>query len=172
MKWMGRIFQNPWDQEKTLDKIKRNCAQSYTIFQGGTLSQEVRHCQRRGSSNSFDTVSLYHTVSLYAGKPYLTVTYESVLILTILHHIVCMGTTVFLARVVGCPEVSHDMRIWNTDIVHGAGRENDREYSAGYIFSWTHGQMHINSPALFVKYTFNLTLIKQPPPPPPKKKKI
>ena len=63
--------------------------------------------------------------------------------------------------VVGHPEVSRDMRIWNTDIVHGAGRKNDREYSAGYIFSWTHGQTLINSPALFVKYTFNVTLIKQ-----------
>ena len=62
---------------------------------------------------------------------------------------------------VGRTEVLRDMRIWNTDIVHGAGRENDREYSAGYIFSWTHGQALINSSALCVKYTFNVTLIKQ-----------
>ena len=42
----------------------------------------MRHCQRTGSSNSFDTVLLYHTVSR-AGKHYLTGFYESVLILTV-----------------------------------------------------------------------------------------
>ena len=63
------------------------CAESDTVFQHRTLSRTVRHCQTRGSSISFDTVSPYHTVSC-AGKLYHTVFYESVLIFTILNHIV------------------------------------------------------------------------------------
>ena len=38
----------------------------------------------------FDAVSLYHTVSR-AGKRYFSASYESVLILTILHHLVLEG---------------------------------------------------------------------------------
>ena len=60
---------------------------SDAVFQYGTLSRNVRHCQTQSSSNSFDAVSLYHTVS-HARKRYFTASYESVLILTILHYIV------------------------------------------------------------------------------------
>ena len=70
-----------------MDEIRNNRAKSDTVFQRGTLSRNVRHCQRPSSSNSFDAVSLYHTVSR-AGKRYFTGSYESVLILIILHRIV------------------------------------------------------------------------------------
>ena len=72
---------------KYVDTIRYHHAKSDTVFQCRTLSWKVRHCQTRGSSNSFHSFSLYHIVSC-AGKRYLTVTYESVLIVTILHHIV------------------------------------------------------------------------------------
>ena len=75
-------------QSNTIDRIRNHDAKSDTVFQHGTLSRNVRHCQMRSLSNSFDAVSLYHTVFLN-GKRYFTVSYESVLILTILDHIVC-----------------------------------------------------------------------------------
>ena len=78
-------------QSNTIDTIRYHGAKSDSVFQHRTLSWKVRDCQTRGSSSSFDTVSLYHTVSC-AGKPCLAVTYESVLILAILHHIVLRGS--------------------------------------------------------------------------------
>ena len=77
-------------QRNTLGRIRYHRAKLDTIFQRRTLSRNVRHCQTQTSSNSFDAVSLYHTVSL-AEKRYFTASYESVLVLTILHHIVGVG---------------------------------------------------------------------------------
>ena len=84
---MGSIFQDSWHKENTIGRIRYHRAKSDTVFQHRTLLRNVRHCQIQSSSNSFDAVSLYHTVSR-AGKCYFTASYESVLILTILHHIV------------------------------------------------------------------------------------
>ena len=72
-------------QSNTIDRIRSHRTKSDTVFQHGTLSQNMRHCQTRSSSNSFDAVSLYDTMSR-TGKCYFTESYESVLILTILHH--------------------------------------------------------------------------------------
>ena len=77
-------------QSNTIDRIENHRAKSDTIFQHRTLPRNVRHCQTRSSSNLFDAVSLYHTVSR-AGKRYFSASYESVLILTILHHLVLEG---------------------------------------------------------------------------------
>ena len=74
-------------QPNTIDRIRNHDAKSDTLFQRGTLSRNVRHCQPRSLSNLFDAVSFYHTV-FRTGKCCFTVSYESVLILTILHHIV------------------------------------------------------------------------------------
>ena len=73
-------------QSDTIYRI-RNRAKSNTVFQRGTLSRNVRHCHTGSSSDLFDTVSLWHTVSC-TGKCYFAASYGSVLILTILHHIV------------------------------------------------------------------------------------
>ena len=73
-------------RRKTIGRVRYRGARSDTVFQRRTLSRNVRHCEIRSSSNSFDTVSLYHTVPR-AGKRYFTGCYESVLIITILHYI-------------------------------------------------------------------------------------
>ena len=66
-------------QSNTIDTISyhRKTSVEYCC---DTVKQEVHQIR-------FYTVLLYHTVSR-AGVCYLTMTYESVLILTILHHIV------------------------------------------------------------------------------------
>ena len=48
----------------------------------------MKHCQTRGSTNSFATVSLCHTESCTGKRYSLTTFYESVPILIIPHHIV------------------------------------------------------------------------------------
>ena len=80
-------------RHKTIKYSKYNQISSHKIRHCLSMSNiailpwNMKHCQTRGSSNSFHTFSLYHIVSC-TGKCYLTVTSESVLILTILHHIV------------------------------------------------------------------------------------
>ena len=45
-------------QSITIDRIRYHCIKSDTVFQHGTLSQNVRHDQTQSSSNSFDAVSI------------------------------------------------------------------------------------------------------------------
>ena len=45
-------------QRNTIDRIRYHRTKSDAVFQRGTLSQNVRHCQTRSSSNSLDAVSL------------------------------------------------------------------------------------------------------------------
>ena len=99
-----------WNEPLDFFRIRVNATPLSTTFWNGpkwngTISYSceqglMRHCQTRGSSNLFDTVSLYRIVSR-ARKYNLTVAYESVLILIILHHIVIVASTRESLRFVG-----------------------------------------------------------------------
>ena len=68
-------------QSNTIGIIKYHRAKSDTVFQRGTLSQNVSDTVKQEVHQICWTLSR-------AGKRYLIAFYESVLILTILHHIV------------------------------------------------------------------------------------
>ena len=69
------------NQSNKIDIIRCHSAESDNVFLGGTLSRKVRHRQITRSLDSFDNC----TIPCLA---YITVSYGSVLILTILHYIV------------------------------------------------------------------------------------